>query len=101
MSNVNSMKGKKAIVTGGGTGLGAATAMGDVLGPFRREIGAGELGDVEQDPAPGRDVAVRQIQRIDAIDEPMPVTPAMDDTFTTVALPPALSRCGRAARTIW
>jgi 3-oxoacyl-[acyl-carrier protein] reductase len=28
MTNVNSMKGKRAIVTGGGTGLGAATAMG-------------------------------------------------------------------------
>ena len=28
MSDVNSMKGKRAIVTGGGTGLGAATALG-------------------------------------------------------------------------
>ena len=28
MSDVNSMKGKRAIVTGGGTGLGAATAVG-------------------------------------------------------------------------
>lgn len=28
MADVNSMKGKRAIVTGGGTGLGAATAMG-------------------------------------------------------------------------
>ena len=28
MTDVNSMKGKRAIVTGGGTGLGAATALG-------------------------------------------------------------------------
>ena len=28
MTDVNSMKGKRAIVTGGGTGLGAATAIG-------------------------------------------------------------------------
>ncbi len=28
MSDINSMKGKRAIVTGGGTGLGAATAVG-------------------------------------------------------------------------
>ena len=28
MADVNSMQGKRAIVTGGGTGLGAATAMG-------------------------------------------------------------------------
>jgi NAD(P)-dependent dehydrogenase (short-subunit alcohol dehydrogenase family) len=28
MADVNSMQGKRAIVTGGGTGLGAATALG-------------------------------------------------------------------------